>query len=33
MKIKRAKGKVVNYITASRTNSQEFTLAKLTRIK
>jgi hypothetical protein len=33
MKIGRAKGKVVNYITASKTNPQEFTLTKLRRIK
>lgn len=33
MKVGRAKGKMVNYITASKTNPQEFTLAKLRRIK
>lgn len=33
MKIKRAKGKVVNYITASRTDPTEFGMSKYTRIK
>lgn len=33
MKVKREKVKKVNYITASKTNAQEFTLSKLTRIK
>lgn len=33
MKVKGIYKKAVNYLTASRTNAQEFTLSKLTRIK